>query len=138
MFLNYCVKSNKQGDHDLKNLANWFKAYEISLNVDRTKLALFTSPRKQLESDLKIKTNEKKSLWNRFNKTFGNPNWNKKTQCVITIAMICSNLASLWKFQYFRWPIYNPVDHLWWSFYCKNSKPFIFTKKLHHRCLLGF
>ena len=64
---------------------------------------------------------------------------NKKTLCVITIAMICSNLASIWKFQYFRRPIYNPVEHLWWSFYCKNSKPLsIFTKKLHHRCLLGF
>ena len=45
------------------------------------------------------------------------------------IAMICSTLDSLWKFQYFQKPIYNPVDHLWWSFYCKNSKPLsIFTK----------
>ena len=40
---------------------------------------------------------------------------------VVTIVMICSNLASLWKFQYFRRPIYNPVEHLWWSFNCKNS-----------------
>ena len=64
-------------------------------------------------------------------------NCNKKTLCVVTIAMIYSNLAS--KFQYFRRPIYNPVEHLWWSFYCKNSKPLsIFTKKFHHRwCLLG-
>ena len=45
----------------------------------------------------------------------------KKTLCVVTIAMICSNLASPWKFQYFRRPIYNPVEHLWWSFNCKNS-----------------
>ena len=45
----------------------------------------------------------------------------KKTLCVVTIAVICSNLASLWKFQYFRRPIYNPVEHLWWSFYCKNK-----------------
>ena len=64
---------------------------------------------------------------------------NKKTLCVVTIAMICSILASLWKFQYFWRPIYNPVEHRWWSFYCKNSKPLsIFTKKLHHRCLLVF
>ena len=64
---------------------------------------------------------------------------NKKTLCVITIAMICSSLASLWKFQYFRRSIYNPVEHLWWSFYCKNSEPLsIFTKKLHNRCFLGF
>ena len=70
-------------------------------------------------------------------------NWirksNKKTLCVITIAMICSSLASLWKFQYFQRSTYNPVEHLWWSFYCKNSEPLrIFIKKLHHRCLLGF
>ena len=64
---------------------------------------------------------------------------NKKTVCVVTIAMICSNFVSLWKFQYFWRPIYNLVKHLWWSFYCKNSKPLsIFTKKLHRRCLLGF
>ena len=63
----------------------------------------------------------------------------KKTLCVVTIAMICSNLASLWKFQYFRSSIYNPVEYLWWSFYCKNSKSLnIFTEKLHHRFLLGF
>ena len=46
---------------------------------------------------------------------------NKKTLCVVTIAIICSNLASLWKFQSFRRPIYNLVEHLWWSFYCKNK-----------------
>ena len=64
---------------------------------------------------------------------------NKKTLCVVTIAMICSNLPSIWKFQNFRRPLYNPVEHLWWSSYYKNSKPvIIFTKKLHQRCLLGF
>ena len=64
---------------------------------------------------------------------------NKKTLCNLTIAMICSNLASFWKFQDFRSPIYNPVEYLWWSFYCKNSKPLsIFTKKLHHRCFTSF
>ena len=65
--------------------------------------------------------------------------FNKKTLCVITIAMICSSLASLWKFQYFRRSICNLVEHLWWSFYCKNSEPLIiFTKKLHDRRLLVF
>ena len=39
---------------------------------------------------------------------------NKKTLCVVTIAMICSNLASLWKFQNFGKPIYNPDEHLWY------------------------
>ena len=50
--------------------------------------------------------------------------------------MICSTSASRWKFQYFQRPIYNPVECLWLSLYCKNSKSFsIFTKKLiflHH------
>ena len=62
------------------------------------------------------------------------PILNKKTLCVVTIAMIYSTLASLWKFQYFRMPTYNPVEHLWWSFPCGNSKPLsTFTKKLHRR-----
>ena len=60
------------------------------------------------------------------------------TLCVLTIALICSNLTSFWKFQYFRRSMYNPVEHLWWDFYYKNSEPLsIFTKKLHHRCLVG-
>ena len=63
---------------------------------------------------------------------------NKNTLCVVTIAMICSNLVSLWKFQHFRRPIYNPVEHIWWSFYCKNKAVKYIHKKLHHRCLLGF
>ena len=63
----------------------------------------------------------------------------QETLRVVTIAMTCSTLASLWKFQYFRRSIYNPVEHLWWSFYCKNNKPLsIFTKNLHRRCSLGF
>ena len=46
--------------------------------------------------------------------------------------MTCYTFASLWKFQYFRWPAYNPVEHLWWRCYCKNSKQLsIFTKKLY-------
>ena len=39
-------------------------------------------------------------------------------------------LISVWKFQYFLRPIYNPAKHLRWIFYCENSKPLsIFTKK---------
>ena len=49
--------------------------------------------------------------------------------CILTIAMICSTLALLWKFQYFWRPIYNPPEHLRWSFYYENSKLLsIFTK----------
>ena len=88
---------------------------------------------------------EKNRLWRNLkmglinNSTFINLIANKKTLCVVTIAIICSNLSSLWKSQCFRRPIYNPVKDLWWSFICKNSKPLsIFIKKLHRRCLLGF
>ena len=56
-----------------------------------------------------------------------------------TIAMICSTLASLGKLQYFWRPMYNPVKHLWSSFYCENSKPLsIFSEKLHRRYSFGF
>ena len=53
----------------------------------------------------------------------------QETLRVVTITIICSTITSLWKFQYFLWPICNQVWHLWWSFYCKNSKLLsIFTK----------
>ena len=62
-----------------------------------------------------------------------------KFKQIVTIEMICSTLASLKKFQYFRRPVYNPVEYLWHSFYCEKSRPLsIFIKSLHHRCSLGF
>ena len=58
---NSCVKSiNKQVNYDLKNLSNWLKANIISLNVGKTELVLFTSSKKQLDCDLKIKLNGKR------------------------------------------------------------------------------
>ena len=53
----------------------------------------------------------------------------QETLCVVTITMICSTLAWLWKSQYFWRPIYNPVEHLWWSFYCENGKPLSILRK---------
>ena len=56
-----CVKPiNKQVTYDLKNLSNWLKTNKISLNVGKTELVLFTSSKKQLDCDLKIKLNGKK------------------------------------------------------------------------------
>ena len=56
--------------------------------------------------------------------------YQQETLRIVTISIIFSTLASLWKFQYFRRPIYNRVKHLWCSFYCENSKPLsIFSKK---------
>ena len=60
----------------------------------------------------------------------------QETLRVVTIAMICSTLASLWKFQNFWRLIYNPVEQLWWSFCCENSTPAcVFTKKFPSRML---
>ena len=65
--------------------------------------------------------------------------YQQETLRIVTISIIFSTLASLWKFQYFRRPIYNRVKHLWCSFYCENSKPLsIFAKKLHRSCSLSF
>ena len=56
-----CVKSiNKQVNYNLKNLSNWLKANKISLNVGKTELVLFTSSKKQLDCDLKIKLNRER------------------------------------------------------------------------------
>ena len=58
---NSCVKSiNKQVNYDLKNLSNWLKANKISLNVGKTELVFFTSSKKKLDCDLKIKLNGKR------------------------------------------------------------------------------
>ena len=58
---NSCVKSiNKQVNYDLKDLSNWLKVNKISFNVGKTELVLFTSSKKQLDHDLKIKLNGKR------------------------------------------------------------------------------
>ena len=62
-FLNFniCVTSiRKQVNYDLKNLSNWLKANKISLNVSKTELLLFTSSKKQLDCDSKMKLNGKR------------------------------------------------------------------------------
>ena len=58
---NCCVKFiNKQVNYVLKKLSNWLKANKISLNVGKIELGLFTSSKKQLDCDLKIKLNGKR------------------------------------------------------------------------------
>ena len=56
----------------------------------------------------------------------------QETLRVETIAMICTTLSSLSKFQYFRGPIHNPVEHTSViELFCENTNPLnIFTKKL--------
>ena len=48
---------------------------------------------------------------------------------VFTTAVMCYMLASLWQFQYFRRAIHKSVEHLWWSFYCENSKLLMYSQK---------
>ena len=55
-FNNFEKPINNAVNLGLKNLANWLIVNKISLNVGKTELVLFTSPEKQLDSDLKIKT----------------------------------------------------------------------------------
>ena len=55
--------------------------------------------------------------------------YKQETLRVVTIVMICSSLVSLWKFQHFQRPIYNPVQDLWWNLYCENSKPYKYIHK---------
>ena len=58
---NSLVKSiNKQVNYDVKNSSNWLKTNKILLNVGKTELVLFTSSKKQLDCDLKIKLNGKR------------------------------------------------------------------------------
>ena len=55
-FNNFEKPINNPVNLGLKNLANWLIVNKISLNVGKTELVLFTSPEKQRDSDLKIKT----------------------------------------------------------------------------------
>ena len=56
-----CVNSiSKQVNYDQKHLANWLTANKISLNVGKTEFVLFTSPKKKLDCDLKIKLSGKR------------------------------------------------------------------------------
>ena len=46
---------NKLVNHDMKQLNNWLSANKISLNVEKTELVIFKSPRKVLFDEIKIK-----------------------------------------------------------------------------------
>ena len=51
---------NKPVNYHLKNLSNCLKTNKIPLNVGKTELVLFASPKKQLDSDMETKLNEKR------------------------------------------------------------------------------
>ena len=51
---------NKLVNNDMKQMNNWFKPNKISLNVEKTKLVIFKSPRKVLSDEIKIKLTGKR------------------------------------------------------------------------------
>ena len=51
---------NKQINRDMKHLNNWLSANNISLNVEKTELVIFKSPRKVLLDEIKIKLSGKR------------------------------------------------------------------------------
>ena len=51
---------NKQINRDMKHLNNWLSANKISLNVEKTELVIFKSPRKVLLDEIKIKLSGKR------------------------------------------------------------------------------
>ena len=51
---------NKLVYHDMKQLNNWLSANKISLNVEKTELVIFKSPRKVLSDKIKIKLTGKR------------------------------------------------------------------------------
>ena len=58
---NSCVKSiNNQVNYNLKNLSNWLKVNNISLNIGKTDFLILISPKKQFDNNFKIKLNGKK------------------------------------------------------------------------------
>ena len=67
---------NKLVNNKMKQMNNWFKPNKISLNVEKTKLVIFKSPRKVLSDEIKIKltgkrlypSNSVKYLWVRIDK----------------------------------------------------------------------
>ena len=58
---NKSVKNlNKLVNHDMKQLNNWLNANKISLNVEKTELVIFKSPRKVLSGEIKTKLTGKR------------------------------------------------------------------------------
>ena len=51
---------NKLVNRDMKHVNNWLSANKISLNIEKTELVIFKSPRKVLLDEIKIKLSEKR------------------------------------------------------------------------------
>ena len=74
------AKLNKIVNQDMKNLTVWLNANKISLNVEKTEKVIFKHQRKKLDTEIKIKLNEKRlypsqSVWYLGIKIDHNMNW---------------------------------------------------------------
>ena len=58
-YLNKVKNLNKVANPDIKQLNNRSSANKISLNVEKTELVIFKSPRKVLSDEIKIKLTRK-------------------------------------------------------------------------------
>ena len=47
-------------NREMKQLNNWLSANKISINVEKTELLIFISPRKVISDEIKIKVSEKR------------------------------------------------------------------------------
>ena len=54
------AKLNKLVNQDMKNLTVWLNANKISLNAEKTEKVIFKHQRKKLDTEIKIKLNEKR------------------------------------------------------------------------------
>ena len=73
----------------MRNLTNWLNAYKISLNIKRTKLAIFIHKNRKLECPTKIKFSRKRLYPSKSVKYLGfkideNLNWKDKTHDLAT------------------------------------------------------
>ena len=62
---------NKTVNFDLSNLVQWLRANKISLNVNKTEIAVFRSPTKQIYKNLNIRIIEQKIEPKRCTKYLG-------------------------------------------------------------------
>ena len=71
---NYIKKLSKLVNADLKQLVNWLNAYQILLNVKKTKMVIFKSKQNKFEGDLKVRLRRKKTTSHKKFEILGSQN----------------------------------------------------------------
>ena len=63
LYASHCLKKkNKTINVDLSNLVQWLRANKISLNVNKTELVNFTSPKKQIYKYLNFRLSSNQNI----------------------------------------------------------------------------